>query len=134
MAAPTTLLWDRDPHTRAKHDMLSKYLDAWFPIIASSWRSTGATYAEGFAGPGEYANGGLGSPILALQAASREVSKHATELRMIFVEERRDRLEHLKALVEKLGLAASGMRIAYVARHTSCLPWTRQGRGAGPCS
>lgn len=124
MAAPTTLLWPRDPHTQAKHDMLLKYLNAWFPIIASSWRSTGATYAEGFAGPGEYTNGGLGSPILALQAASREVAKHATELRMIFVEERQDRLEHLKALVEKLGLADSGMRISYVAKpcETHLLP------------
>lgn len=135
MAAPITLLWSRDPHTQAKHDMLSKYLNAWFPIIASSWRSTGATYAEGFAGPGEYANGGYGSPILALQAASREIRKHPTELRMIFVEERQDRLEHLMAVVDKLGLAGSGLRISYVGEpcETHLLPaLKRAGAWGGP--
>ncbi len=116
MAAPTSLLWTRDPHTRAKHDMLSSYLDAWFPIMASSWRSTGATYAEGFAGPGEYTHGDLGSPILALQAAAREAAKHPTELRMIFVEERQDRLAHLKALVARLGLAGNGICVSYVGQ------------------
>ncbi len=115
MPAPTSLLWDRDPHTKAKHDMLARYLDAWFPIIATRWSDTGVTYAEGFAGPGEYANGGLGSPLLALQAATRpEVSKHPTDIRLIFVEKSRDRLGHLKALVARRGLGRTRIQISYV--------------------
>jgi hypothetical protein len=114
MAAPTSLLWDRDPHTKAKHDMLSRYLDAWFPIVASKWSDTGLTYAEGFAGPGEYLNGGMGSPLLALQAATRpEVSKHPTDIRMIFVEKSPDRLGHLKALVEQRGLGRARIHTPY---------------------
>ena len=105
MATPTSLLWDRDPHTEAKHDMLRLYLDAWFPIIASRWQGTGATYAEGFAGPGEYTDGSKGSPIIALRAATRpDVAKHPTTLRMIFVEKDIGRLDHLVDLIDQLGL------------------------------
>lgn len=137
MAAPSELLWNSDPHTRAKHDMLARYLEAWFPIMAASrWSSSGATYAEGFAGPGEYLNGGPGSPILALQAASRpEVAKHATDLRMIFVEKSQARLEHLKALVERRGFGRGRVHITYVGRpcETHLLPALDDaGAWAGP--
>lgn len=109
MAAPTGVLWDRDPHTKAKHDMLAQYLNAWFPIIASSWASTGATFADAFAGPGEYANGGWGSPIIALQAAGRpDVAKHPTELRMVFVEKDPGRHAHLNGLIDRLRLRSAG--------------------------
>jgi hypothetical protein len=34
MAAPSSVLWDRDEHTAARHRILRKYLDAWLPIGA----------------------------------------------------------------------------------------------------
>ena len=75
MAVPKEVVWDRDPHTEAKHDLLKVYLDAWFPIMASRWSSTGICYVDAFAGPGEYRDGSVGSPIIALDAACRsEVS------------------------------------------------------------
>lgn len=136
MAAPTSVLWDRDPHTKAKHDMLSRYLDAWFPIVASRWSDTGVTYAEGFAGPGEYANGGLGSPLLALQAAMRpEVSKHPTEVRMIFVEKSPDRLGHLGALVGRRCPDRARIPVSYINHpcETHLLPALDDAGGwAGP--
>ena len=56
MAQPQETVWDRDPHTGAKHEMLRRYLAAWFPILLQGGFS-GVTYAEGFAGPGEYKAG-----------------------------------------------------------------------------
>jgi three-Cys-motif partner protein len=58
--------WDRDPHTAAKHDLLRRYLAAWFPILLQGGHRS-LTYAEGFAGPGIYNGEYPGSPVIALQ-------------------------------------------------------------------
>lgn len=34
MAAPKTTTWNLDPHTRAKHEILRRYLEAWTPILS----------------------------------------------------------------------------------------------------
>jgi three-Cys-motif partner protein len=52
MAVPEATIWEIEPHTQAKHEILSRYLDAWFPILAS-W-NTKVLYIDGFAGPGTY--------------------------------------------------------------------------------
>jgi three-Cys-motif partner protein len=57
--------WDCPPHTKAKHQMLGKYLDAWFPIIAS-WNGR-MVFLDGFAGRGRYTDGSEGSPLIALR-------------------------------------------------------------------
>ena len=67
MSAPRTTLWAIEPHTRAKHEILRRYLEAWTPILASSHRVI--LYVDGFAGPGAYAGGEEGSPIIALNGA-----------------------------------------------------------------
>ncbi|WP_020572388.1 three-Cys-motif partner protein TcmP [Parafrankia discariae] len=64
MAVPTGVRWARDPHTAAKHDLLRRYLQAWYPIIFSGRER--AAYVEGFAGPGVYLDDLPGSPIVAL--------------------------------------------------------------------
>jgi hypothetical protein len=33
LAKPTTVLWDANEHTLAKHEILRRYLQAWLPII-----------------------------------------------------------------------------------------------------
>ena len=101
MATPTDMLWARDPHTAAKHQMLGAYLQAWFPIIASSFGRAGLTYVDAFAGPGEYTGGEIGSPLIALAQARRpDVSGHGCATRMLFIESRQDRLQHLESLIE----------------------------------
>lgn len=103
MGQPEGTVWDRDPHTAAKHDMLRLYLAAWFPILLrGGFRSV--TYAEGFAGPGAYAGGEDGSPIIALrQVVGRpELIALGKPIRFILVEERQDRLGHLRALVNRV--------------------------------
>jgi three-Cys-motif partner protein len=59
-------IWDRPPHTAAKHELLGMYLDAWFAIFGQSNRGR-AVYLDGFAGPGSYKGGEDGSPILAVK-------------------------------------------------------------------
>jgi three-Cys-motif partner protein len=68
MAAPRQTIWPLEPHTRAKHEILKRYLQAWM-VILSQGRFPEILYIDGFAGPGEYAGGEAGSPIIALDAA-----------------------------------------------------------------
>ena len=102
MPTPQEKVWDREPHTAAKHDMLVRYLAAWFPIIAKGFPSKGLTYVDAFAGPGEYKDGSEGSPLLALRQAYRyDVRNTGSRIRMVFIEKRNDRYRHLVRLVEE---------------------------------
>jgi three-Cys-motif partner protein len=56
MAAPKQTIWKLEPHTRAKHEILKRYLQAWM-IILSQGRFPEILYIDGFAGPGEYEGG-----------------------------------------------------------------------------
>ncbi|MFY1625468.1 three-Cys-motif partner protein TcmP [Micromonospora sp. WMMD735] len=113
------VLWDRDPHTAAKHLVYSSYFDAWFPILLqSAYGSKGVTYAEGFSGPGEYKDGSLGSPILALRSALGCAAPPipGREGRFLLLEDNQARLDHLRSrLLHELGtldkaeLAARGL-------------------------
>ena len=58
-------VWEISPHTVAKHQLLTGYLDAWYPIIAKYNKRV--AFIDGFAGPGIYKGGEDGSPILALR-------------------------------------------------------------------
>ncbi|MEZ0095903.1 three-Cys-motif partner protein TcmP [Streptacidiphilus sp. EB129] len=96
MAVPKEPVWDRDPHTAAKHDVLRRYLQAWAPILLSS--NEAVSYAEGFAGPGIYKHGEPGSPVIAhhvLAAALRQ--RPGRTVKMVLVEEDAQR----KAMLER---------------------------------
>lgn len=56
--------WDCPPHTRAKLELLGRYLDGWYPIL-SSWNGR-VLFLDGFAGRGRYNDGTEGSPLVAL--------------------------------------------------------------------
>jgi three-Cys-motif partner protein len=61
------VIWDRAPHTGAKHAILRKYLDGYFAIMARGgfprlW------FIDGYAGPGVYKQGEPGSPVIALNS------------------------------------------------------------------
>lgn len=67
MSTPRTTKWSFEPRTGAKHAILDAYLKAWFPILGKDHREI--VYVDGFCGPGRYAGGEPGSPLVALQAA-----------------------------------------------------------------
>ena len=99
MPVPSEVIWSRDPHTEAKHLVLSGYYDAWYPIMLSKWPRL--TVFDGYAGPGEYSAGEEGSPIVALRRLvdRPELVALGKPVRFIFVEERGDRLDHLRSLI-----------------------------------
>jgi three-Cys-motif partner protein len=63
---PKTTTWRLEPHTAVKHAILKGYLGAWFPILASNRGRV--VFLDGFAGPGEYEGGEMGSPMIALNS------------------------------------------------------------------
>lgn len=101
---PEPTFWPIAPHTAAKHKILRTYLDAWFPIMSHQGR---ILFLDGFAGPGRYAGGEPGSPIVALESAKEHRAKLSNELVFLFIEERRDRADHLLKEIEKLTLPSS---------------------------
>ena len=94
MAVPKDTIWQIEPHTSAKNQILRKYLDAWLPILGTYNRRI--LYIDGFSGPGQYTGGEPGSPIIALQAATAHRGNLGGELVFWFIEERADRVTHLK--------------------------------------
>lgn len=101
MAVPTGILWERDPHTAAKHTLLRRYMQAWFPIMARQFHDVGITFFDGFAGPGEYTNAQDSSPAIAVEQALRsEVTRWGTQTRLVFIEDHRGRAEHLEKLLD----------------------------------
>ncbi|MBS0204660.1 MAG: three-Cys-motif partner protein TcmP [Planctomycetes bacterium] len=93
------------PHTAAKHELLKTYLDRWFPILGLDFRGQPGriNYIDGFAGPGEYDRGEIGSPQIAIQSALAHVQSGNllpnVEINFIFVE---SKPEFARNLAEKL--------------------------------
>ncbi|MBI1852630.1 MAG: three-Cys-motif partner protein TcmP [Planctomycetes bacterium] len=88
-----------EPHTKAKHDILRRYLQAWFPILS---RYNGRiVYIDGFSGPGSYSGGEPGSPIVALDAAIEHRRALKSEVVFWFMDERADRIEHLRTTLSR---------------------------------
>jgi three-Cys-motif partner protein len=103
MAKPQEIVWNIEPHTRAKHDILRGYLSAWLPIMSKYNRRL--AYVDGFAGPGVYTDGEPGSPVIAIKSfldhAQRDLI--TAELVYVFIEEDEDRAARLTEEIEKLG-------------------------------
>jgi three-Cys-motif partner protein len=95
-------LWQRGAHTEGKHLVLRKYLNGWLPILGS-WNGR-ILFVDGFAGPGEYADGEDGSPILALKALIEHAHRRviAANVVFLFIEAEEDRAAHLEKLVNRL--------------------------------
>jgi three-Cys-motif partner protein len=95
---PESTVWELEPHTRAKHELLRRYLGAWFPIMAFG-RNPRVLFLDGFAGPGVYANGEPGSPIIALDTLVTHThfdKFDGTEFVFLFVETDPDRFASLE--------------------------------------
>jgi three-Cys-motif partner protein len=94
MSTPQTTLWEIEPHTKAKHEILRRYLGAWFGILGR--RIPRIVYIDGFCGPGRYLAGEPGSPIIALEmVTSHAQNLPGTEFVFIFIDQDKSRIEHL---------------------------------------
>jgi three-Cys-motif partner protein len=86
-------IWAIEPHTAAKHQLLSQYLDAWFPILGSFNKRV--VFLDGFAGPGVYAGGEPGSPEIALsRLLDHSAFAKMPNTEFVFVFNERDAARH----------------------------------------
>lgn len=93
--------WSYPPHTKAKHQILAFYLDAWYPILAS-W-SGRVLFLDGFAGRGRYTDDSKGSPIIALQHLLNHKSFNKMKDRefvFLFIEANKENAESLRKELE----------------------------------
>lgn len=102
MTKPSETLWEIEPHTKAKHEILRRYLGAWFPILGS--KIPRIVYIDGFCGPGRYLGGEEGSPIIALQEARKQPVLVNSEVIFLFIDEREDRIKHLESELSLLNI------------------------------
>ena len=90
---------------RAKHQLLSKYLGGWFPILASANGSV--IYIDCHAGRGRHTTGDEGSPILALQTLLSHQSSNrilrGTDLHFVFFETDQQNYDALLDEIRALG-------------------------------
>lgn len=100
---PSETLWPLKRHTLAKHQLLVAYLDAWIGIVGQRFRHM--LLVDGFAGPGEYADGEDGSPIRMLKAYRErpDLDRVAASPHFLFIEADPRRADHLRDLVPEAG-------------------------------
>ncbi|MCY4651789.1 MAG: three-Cys-motif partner protein TcmP [Dehalococcoidia bacterium] len=98
--APRTTVWPLEDHTLGKHLVLRNYMDAWLPIVLKTYDR--ALFVDGFAGPGEYKNGEVGSPIIAMDALAEHAHHNLMKGLMdyIFIEEHAGRFAHLQNVID----------------------------------
>ena len=90
--------WEYKEHTRVKHILLEKYLAAWIPILGKY--NPRICYFDGFAGRGEYIDGTLGSPLIALKIADQR-SKYYDKLICFFIEKDEDNFTNLEEVLKR---------------------------------
>jgi len=97
-------IWHIEQHTLAKHELLRNYLRAWFPILTIGGFNRRVIFLDGFAGPGIYAGGEQGSPLIALDVLVNHASFHKlkdTEFVFIFVEADENRFRSLESELDR---------------------------------
>lgn len=86
-------VWEIKPHTKAKHEILKKYLQAWFPIMGK--HNNQITYIDGLCGPGGYSGGEPGSPIIALEVGKQQLNWLKGKVNFWFIDKNEKAVNHL---------------------------------------
>ena len=96
-----SVTWPIEPHTLAKHELLRRYLGAWFPIMYE--RNERIIYLDAFAGPGVYTGDEPGSPLIALETLVNHSSfskMGGTEFLFAFIEKDKLKCQRLEQEIE----------------------------------
>lgn len=89
----------RAPWSKVKHEVLSRYLDVYVSKVGAFEERL--FYVDGFAGCGLYADGAVGSPLIAAMKASKPIThSRAGKLRCVFVEDDPANLASLEAAMK----------------------------------
>jgi len=100
---PKTTIWELEPHTATKHEVLRRYIQAWAPIL-SQGNFPQLVFIDGFAGPGRYSKGEEGSPIIAIKAVAEQPRPIKAKLDFHFIELDKRRSDHLATEIGALSL------------------------------
>ena len=112
MADTLPTVWEAEPHTLAKHGILKTYLEAWAAILSKSRFGSELLFVDGFAGPGRYMGGELGSPFVALNSILAHSLPLQKGVRLCFIELDTDRHRHLaECLVQQNARIAASPRV-----------------------
>lgn len=126
---PRTPRWPLEDHTLGKHMVLGNYMDAWLPIMLQQSRHV--LFVDGFAGPGEYAGGEIGSPLIALKSLAEHsaIKRFRGRINFVFIEKdlhRKNFLEEtVKPFTDRLPENSSAriFHSTFVERMTKILDW-----------
>ncbi len=105
MTKPSETLWEIEPHTKAKHEILRRYLGAWFAILGA--KIPRIVYIDGFCGPGRYLGGEEGSPIIVLKEGLKQPILASSDVNFLFIDERPDRISHLRSELSLLKIPSN---------------------------
>jgi three-Cys-motif partner protein len=103
---PKTTIWDLEPHTAAKHEILRRYVQAWAPILSQA-NFPHLVFVDGFAGPGRYSQGEEGSPIIAIKAVTQQLRPIKAKVDFHFIELDTRRSDHLATEIAMLTLPSN---------------------------
>jgi three-Cys-motif partner protein len=98
---PEPTVWQAEPHTRAKHELLRRYLGGWFPIMTR--HRTKVIYLDGYCGPGRYESSEPGSPVIALNTLldhSYRQNMTAKQFLFLFNDDDQARIDELQRVLE----------------------------------
>jgi three-Cys-motif partner protein len=103
------VLWVREDHTKAKHELLVAFFNKWISIHSGYFASQSGGLVrvyDGFAGPGVYAGGEPGSPRIMLDAllGNRNLRGRWSTVRyeFTFVEQDASRAMRLRTILTEL--------------------------------
>ena len=101
------------PLQHAKHQLLGKYLNAWFPILASAHNQV--IFIDCHAGRGRHTGGQPGSAMVALQGLLNHQHRarilESTEVHFIFFEKMQKHYDNLCEEIQSLGEMPKNIRI-----------------------
>jgi three-Cys-motif partner protein len=109
-------VWEAEPHTLAKQQILRKYLGGWLPTLALGGNRR-IVFIDGFCGPGEYSAGEAGSPVVALRAYLEHPMRPRMDGEFVFVFGDNDaaRIAHLRdRVLPRLGSLPANVRVHFV--------------------
>lgn len=107
MSKRLPVIWDAEPHTIAKIEILKSYLQAWFRILGKTRPGETILYVDGFSGPGYYKNHDEGSPLAAMRVASKALHSLnetfvASRLHCAFIESHPERFAAMAETIAPL--------------------------------
>ena len=128
--------WEYSEHTRAKHEILTRYLGAWYRILGRS-RAPRLVIFDGFAGRAEYTGGESGSPVLIYEAAVRAVGDGvAQQIEILCSEANPSNFASLQAVTARLlecpGVSLRTREEEFAAAATRVAQWLTDQRGTIP--